>query len=98
MANASHMTANFESSKNIRAGSYTLVICLCMLIIFFFVKWTTPAFPQPLIEEGIEVNLGSSDAGLGTDQPFEPGSPAPREQQSYPPPKAAVQDNTPLKE
>lgn len=98
MVNANQMTANFESNKNIRAGSYTLVICLCLLILFFFVKWTTPTFPQPLIEDGIEVNLGSSDGGLGKDQPFEPGHPSPQEHQTYTPPKAAVRDNTPVKE
>lgn len=92
------MTVNFESNKNIRAGSYTLLICGCLLIIFFFVKWTTPAFPQPLVEDGIEVNLGSSDAGLGVNQPYEPGHPAPQEHQSYTPPRAAVKDNTPVKE
>ncbi len=89
---------NFESNKNIRAGSYTLLICVCLLIIFFFVKWTTPAFPQPLIEDGIEVNLGSSNAGLGNNHPFEPGHPAPQEHQTYTPPKATVRDNTPVKE
>ncbi len=81
-----------------RAGSYTLAICLCLLIIFFFVKWTTPTFPQPLIEDGIEVNLGSSDMGSGIDQLYEPGSPAPVEHQQYTPPKAAVEDKTPVKE
>jgi len=40
-------------------------------------------------EEGIEVNLGNSDAGLGNDQPFLPGKPAPQEEkQQYTPPKA----------
>ncbi|MEJ7766320.1 MAG: hypothetical protein WKF89_00810 [Chitinophagaceae bacterium] len=92
------MTPNFESRKNIRAGSYTLIICSCLLIMFFFIRWTTPAFPQPVIEEGIEVNLGSSDEGMGTDQPYEPGTPAPQEQQRYTPPKATVTENTPVKE
>jgi hypothetical protein len=98
MVNANHMTVNFESNKNLRAGTYTLIICVCLLVIFFFVKWTSPALPPPVVEEGIEVNLGSSDAGLGTDQPFEPGHPAPQEHQAYTPPRAVVRDNTPLKE
>ena len=98
MVNTLQMTDNFESKKNIRAGSYTLLICICLLIIFFFVKWTTPAFPQPLIDEGIEVNLGSSDAGLGTDQPLEPGHPAPQEHVKYTPPKATVAENSHVKE
>jgi len=97
MVNAYRMT-DFESAKNLKAGTYTLIICVCLALLFFFVKWTTPGFPQPLIEEGIEVNLGNSDAGLGTDQPFEPGAPAPQEQQSYTPPRPTVTEDNNVKE
>ena len=92
------MPENFESQKNIKAGSYTFLICVCLLLLFIFVKWATPTFPQPLIEEGIEVNLGSSDAGLGTDQPYEPGPPAPREQEKYTPPQPVVRVDNNVKE
>lgn len=98
MVNAYQMTQHFESQKNIKAGSYTLIICVSLLLIFLFVKWTVPTFPQPAIEEGLEVNLGSSDAGLGTDQPYEPGLPAPREQERYIQPKATVSENTNVKD
>lgn len=80
----------FESKKNIQAGSYTALVVGLMLIIFIFVKWGMPPLPEPPMEEGIEVNLGSSDMGLGNDQPFEPGSPAPvQEQAAYVPPTRA---------
>jgi outer membrane biosynthesis protein TonB len=82
-------TQESDSKKNIQAGSYTALVCVLMLVIFFFVKWGMPPLPEPPMDEGIEVNLGNSDAGMGTDQPFEPGSPAPvQEQQAYVPPKA----------
>lgn len=82
-------TQEFESKKNIQAGSYTALVVVLMLVIFFFVKWGMPPLPEPPIEEGIEVNLGNSDAGLGNDQPFEPGEPAAAsQQQAYVPPKA----------
>lgn len=85
------MSQEFESKKNIQAGSYTAVVCVLMLVIFIFVKWGLPPLPEPPINEGIEVNLGNSDAGLGNDQPFEPGEPAPASQQTaYVPPKAEV--------
>jgi hypothetical protein len=85
------MSQEFESKKNIQAGSYTAVVCILMLVIFIFVKWGLPPLPEVPINEGIEVNLGNSDAGLGNDQPFEPGSPAPASQQTaYVPPKAEV--------
>ena len=54
--------------------------------------------PLPPVEDGIEVNLGNSDQGFGTDQPYEPGQPSPQDQQSYTPPKAAVTENTDAKD
>jgi outer membrane biosynthesis protein TonB len=71
-----------ESKKNIQAGSYTALVVGLMLVIFIFVKWGMPPLPEPPVEEGIEVNLGNSDMGLGNDQPFEPGSPAPVQEQA----------------
>jgi hypothetical protein len=85
------MTAdNFEAQKNIKASGYTLMVCVLLLIIMLFVKWTIPDIPPPPDEEGIEVNLGNSEQGLGDDQPFLPGKPAPVDKQSYTPPKVAT--------
>ena len=42
---------------------------------------------QPVPEEGMEVNLGNSDLGLGNDQAFQPGKPSPQDQRQYTPPK-----------
>ena len=81
------MTDNFESEKNVKAGSYTLLICGAILIILLFAKWSLPEIPPPPMEEGIEVNLGNSDMGSGDDQPFLPGQPSPQDQQAYTPPK-----------
>lgn len=84
------MSDNFESKKNFKAGSYTALVCAVLLVIFLFVRWSLPVLPEPPVEEGIEVNLGSSDQGLGEDQPFEPGSPAPANQPTYTPPVATA--------
>jgi hypothetical protein len=90
MAHSYVMDANFESQKNVRAGSYTIFICVVLLLFFIFVKWSSPLPPPPVFDEGIEVNLGNSDEGLGTDQPFEPGQPSAQEQQNYTPPRAVA--------
>lgn len=92
MSNLTHMTDHdFESKKNVRAGSYTVLVCGLMLVFFIFVKWGMPPLPPtPVFDEGIEVNLGNSDIGSGVDQPMQPGPPAPSETQAYAPPKAAV--------
>lgn len=92
------MEDNFESKKNAQAGGYTALVCGLLLVIFFFVRWSLPPLSEPPVEEGIEVNLGSSDAGLGDNQPFEPGSPAPAEQQAYTPPAPTPVQAEPAKE
>jgi hypothetical protein len=84
---------NFEAEKNIRASVYTLIVCVLLLILLFVFRWTLASIPPPPEEEGIEVNLGNSEQGLGEDQPFLPGKPAPADQQAYTPPKVA---NTPV--
>jgi outer membrane biosynthesis protein TonB len=50
------------------------------------------------VEEGLEVNLGNNDKGLGADQPFEPGKPAPQDQARYTPPKPVVAEKEEVKD
>jgi hypothetical protein len=94
-----YITDNFESKKNAKAGGYTAVLCACLLIIFLFVKWTLPTQPPEPAEEGIEVNLGNSDMGLGEDQPMSPERPAPSQARpAYTPPKASPAVSEPVKD
>ncbi len=65
MSNSNNMSFAFEKEKNIKAASYTFAVCALLFIIFFFLKWTLPQISPPVMEEGIEVNLGNSDEGLG---------------------------------
>lgn len=88
----------FESQKNLRATGYTAVVCSLILIMFFYIAWTKPAQPAPVVEEGIEVNLGNSDQGLGKDQPYLPGDPSPKDKEKYVPPKQAVVAKEPVKD
>lgn len=92
------MVSNFESQKNWKAAGYTTGIIVLLLLLLFYVKWVTPVMPLPPLEEGIEVNLGNSDQGSGDDQPFEPGDPAPQNQDAYVPPKVNVAENNDVKE
>jgi len=98
MANIGYMQDQFESQKNVKAGTYTLLICGALLCVLLFIRWTLPALAPPSLDEGIEVNLGNSDMGLGDDQPYLPGKPAPNDQQAYIPPKAVVSAPEPAKE
>src|SRR3954447_20928275 len=86
MSNLAHMALAFEREKNIKAATYTAIVCALLLIIFFFTKWTLPQIPQPAFQEGIEVNLGNSDEGLGDVAPQIPGEPAASKEEEYSPP------------
>ncbi len=81
------MSAEFERQKNIKASVLTAAIAGSLLFIFIWVKMSIPQHEVPVADEYIEVNLGSGDEGLGTDQPLLPGDPAPAQQVSYTPPQ-----------
>lgn len=100
MANAHAMTdSNFETRKNVQAGTITVAVLGLLLLLLLLIGWAAPLPPPPPVDEGIEVNLGSSDMGLGDNQPFEPGKPAPQQQQQqYTPPKAVAEKEEPVKE
>jgi hypothetical protein len=100
MAQSYLMTVDhFEQQKNVKAGAYTAGICVLLALMLVFVSWQLPeiAAPDPpLDQQGIEVNLGTDETGIGTDQPLLPGEPAP-ETASMPPQATAndaAEDNT----
>lgn len=80
----------FEKEKNIKALGLTALICAGLLLILFFVSWTLPQMPVPIQDEGVEVNLGNSDQGIGDIAPQMPGEPALAEENTYNPPKSAT--------
>ncbi|HSK13138.1 MAG TPA: hypothetical protein VK907_07970 [Phnomibacter sp.] len=71
------MQAAFEKEKNMKAGGYTILVLSLLVALLLLISWTTPWPPEPLLDEGIEVNLGNSDFGLGDIPPMMPGDPAP---------------------
>ena len=100
MSNLANMAPAFEREKNLKAAAYTFIVCAILFIIFFFAKWSLPQIPPPVLEEGIEVNLGNSDEGLGEVAPQIPGEPAAAEEeepsppaQSAPSPPVAEEEN-----
>lgn len=61
---------------DIKAAAWTVGVHILLLLLFFFIKYTSPDI-QPVEEMGMEVNLGTSLDGYGTDQPMALGEPAP---------------------
>jgi TonB family protein len=72
MTSIQQQHAEFERQKNIKAFSYTTVITVAVFFLFF-ISWTIPPPPPPPLDEGIEVNLGNSETGLGDVPPQIPG-------------------------
>ncbi|GAC1444054.1 MAG: hypothetical protein NVSMB63_13170 [Sediminibacterium sp.] len=90
MMNHDAMPVSFEREKNLKASAITATICLLLFLLFFFLQWTLPQIPQPSLGEGIEVNLGNSETGLGNTAPQIPGEPSATEDVKSSPPRSAV--------
>lgn len=65
----------FEQQKNTKALAWTIAVHLLLLLAFLFLKYNLPA-QVPVEDLGLEVNLGTSENGFGTDQPEDPEDPA----------------------
>lgn len=79
MTSTQQKHAEFERQKNIKALSYTTIITVGIFLLFF-ISWTIPQPAVPPIDEGIEVNLGNSETGMGDVPPQIPGEMSSAEQ------------------
>lgn len=73
------MSNQFEQQKNTQAGVYTIVTLGVLMLLFLIISWKIPVPEEPLLNEGIEVNLGNSETGSGDIPPTMPGEPAPEQ-------------------
>lgn len=69
------MTVSGEQNINVKALAWTIGVHVVLLLIFFLWKYQVPIVVEPQ-EMGMEVNLGTSDNGSGTDQPMSMEDPA----------------------
>lgn len=81
------MTATFETEKNRKALTYTILICGAILLITLLVSWKDAVHQPKAQEELIEINLGNDEEGFGDVQPLvkgekSPSSEAPEQQQA----------------
>ncbi|MBA3829408.1 MAG: energy transducer TonB [Taibaiella sp.] len=70
------MTAAPEPYINPKALAWTIGVHVLLLILFMLWRYTPPV-SATVPEMGMEVNLGTSDNGSGTDQPMQSDDPAP---------------------
>ena len=74
-----------EKKKNLQALGYTAISSLLLVCLVVFVGWTSTPPPPPNTDEGIEVNLGNSEQGLGDIAPMVPGDPSASNEPETPP-------------
>lgn len=79
MTSMQQQHSEFERQKNIKALSYTTIITAAIFLLFL-ISWTIPQPAVPIVDEGIEVNLGNSETGLGDVPPQVPGEMSDAEQ------------------
>lgn len=75
MIQAIQVEKNFEREKNLKASAITIAISTVLFLFFLLTSWALPTIEKPLVEEGIEVNLGDSETGLGETEPQTPEEP-----------------------
>lgn len=76
---------HFEQQKNVKALGITVLITGAICLIFFLISWTLPQLPPEPLNEGVEVNFGNIDEGLGDIAPAVPGELSVAKQSNYNP-------------
>jgi TonB family protein len=84
-----------EKPIDIRATAWTVGVHVLLLLLLMWISYTVPT-SAPVEELGMEVNLGTSDDGSGTDQPM--AVDAPSEASLAAASRAAAQEQTEARE
>ncbi len=71
------ISKTFESEKNRKALTYTIIICAALLLMFILISWKVMPPTQPVVQDLIEINLGNESDGLGDVQPLIKGDRSP---------------------
>lgn len=64
-----HHLHSFEAEKNRKALAYTAIICIVLMLLFYFISWKNEPASTPIVEE-FEINLGNDMEGWGQEQPL----------------------------
>ena len=84
------MQATFESEKNRKALTYTVIICGILLLLAFIITWPIVAPSASPVQDLIEINLGNNDEGEGQVQPLIKGAMEPAQEPAAKPQQAAA--------
>lgn len=89
MTNINISHEEFEREKNMKATGMTVLVSGVLFLCLFLASWTIPQPPPPPVDEGIEVNLGNSDFGMGKVAPQIPGEPSAAKETNTAPPQTS---------
>src|SRR6478672_10764320 len=92
---SSYTHQEFERQKNLKALGLTIAICAIICLLMFLISWTLPQPEQPVADDGIEVNLGNSDQGMGDIAPEVPGEMSNSDETNIQSPKTAATQDVP---
>ena len=95
---SSYTHQEFERQKNLKALGLTVAVCAIIFLLMFLISWTLPPPEQPIADEGIEVNLGNSDQGMGNIAPEVPGEMSNSDETNIQSPKTAAAQSEPEEE
>jgi hypothetical protein len=70
------MTSTFESEKNRKAFTYTVIICVVLLLLFILIRWKQEPVSIPVVQDLIEINLGNNEEGFGINYFFKNNLPS----------------------
>lgn len=78
------MDTTFESNKNRKAFTYTIIICAILLLLAFIITWPVHLPATHISQDLIEINLGNNDEGFGDIQPLIKGEMSPAQKPETP--------------
>lgn len=82
--------ADQKQEKNVKAAGVTIAVHALLLVGLFLISFSAPP-PLPDQDLGMEVNLGTSDDGMGDEQPLNPNPPAAAQPAPSTPPPAPAE-------
>lgn len=85
--------ADQKQGKNLKALAVTVGVHALLLVALFLIGFSAPP-PLPDQDLGMEVNLGTSDDGMGDEQPLNPNPPAASQPVPSAPQNTPAPDNT----
>lgn len=71
---------HIDAERRKKALLYTVIICSCILVLFFLISWKIMPPAPPVVLQEMEINLGNMEEGFGEVQPLIKGQRSPSQE------------------